>query len=580
MRNYATAALLRSRLPDGRTQGMSFLPFLRLSGLSKSDFPKLCTERPNRTYETISEDELYRYSRHRWLLNEQNELSKRYVRFNLQRLIEVALNVCDGARNCTRVLKCLEGLRNKAFILTMDNGAEVFAKIPNPKAGPSRFTTASEVATHELLRDVLKIPVPRILAWSSDAANNPVEAEYIVSEKAPGIRLGSVWNQWPREAKLKVITQIVDMENTLTAVSFPKHGCIYFKDDLRSLTGKAEDINIDSSNAESLSRFSVGPLTSAELWEESIRELQLERGPWLDPREYTQALGRNEIAWIQSHGQPRMNYYRSTEHYKLPSEGLALLTQYMNVAPYLVPSTTDEAATSKVLWHPDLHLDNVFVDPATCEIVSVVDWQSSCIAPLFYQSEIPKMFRHHGPVREGWVVPERPANFDTLSEEEQMKVDDNLESETIHKYYEAQVYKRAPRHWAVLQQSAIQTLRKPVWLVSKMWENKDLFFFRQSLIFLANQWNEIFPSDGPPCPIEFTDKELELHSKEEENIDGIGHMLAMFQDQGVLPVDGMVDPGDYDIANENNRKFRDIFIGLAENEAERELYAKLWSYQS
>lgn len=57
-------------------------------------------------------------------------------------------------------------------------------------------------------------------------------------------------------------------------------------------------------------------------------------------------------------------------------------------------------------------------------------------------------------------------------------------------------------------------------------------------------------------------------------------ICLQFRDQGVLPVDGMVDPGDYDIANENNRKFKDIFIGLAESEAERELHAKLWPYQS
>lgn len=52
----------------------------------------------------------------------------------------------------TRVLKCSEGLHNKAFILTMDNGTEVFAKLPNPNAGPTQYTTASEVATHGLVR--------------------------------------------------------------------------------------------------------------------------------------------------------------------------------------------------------------------------------------------------------------------------------------------------------------------------------------------------------------------------------------------------------------------------------------------
>jgi hypothetical protein len=68
----------------------------------------------------------------------------------------VCLFVLQGAcllnsRTGTKVLKCIEGLHNKAFVLTMDNGAEVCAKLPNPNAGPSRYTTASEVATRQVV---------------------------------------------------------------------------------------------------------------------------------------------------------------------------------------------------------------------------------------------------------------------------------------------------------------------------------------------------------------------------------------------------------------------------------------------
>jgi len=33
----------------------------------------------------------------------------------------------------------------------MDNGSEIFAKLPNPIAGPAFYTTASEVATREFV---------------------------------------------------------------------------------------------------------------------------------------------------------------------------------------------------------------------------------------------------------------------------------------------------------------------------------------------------------------------------------------------------------------------------------------------
>ncbi|RAH41729.1 uncharacterized protein BO95DRAFT_456419 [Aspergillus brunneoviolaceus CBS 621.78] len=508
--------------------------------------------------------------------NEQRELSKRYLKFNLRQLIDIAVNISDGARHCTKIVKCLEGLHNKAFLLTMDNGNEVLAKLPNPNAGPARYTTASEVATRELLRAYFNIPTPRILAWSSDAASTPVEAEYIIEEKAAGVRLGSLWNQWPRDTKLKLVEQVVGMENKLTSMAFAKYGSIYFKEDHRSLTGQVEDLNDDSSADEVLKRFTIGPLTSPELWTDTRSDMESDCGPWHNSSEYTEALGRNEISWIEAHARPRMNYYRSVSDPELLEDGLHLLDQYMKVAPFLVPSSTDGAASSNVLWHPDLHLDNVFVDPRIHTITDIIDWQSACVAPLFYQSHVPRMFRDPGPVQEGWAVPERPENFDTVSTEDQDQITSDHESQIIHKYYEALVFKRAPRHWSVLQQKTIPIVRKPAWLVTGVWENRNLFFLRQSLLSLGNLWEDLFQL---PCPIAFTEKEIELHAEEETNMDGIGQVLTLFRDQGVLPVHVMVDPKDYELAVENSRKFKHVFLGTAENDKERELYSKLWPYQ-
>lgn len=51
----------------------------------------------------------------------------------------------------TKVLKCIEGQYNKALILSMDNGQDVVARLPNPNAGPRFYTTASEVATRQFV---------------------------------------------------------------------------------------------------------------------------------------------------------------------------------------------------------------------------------------------------------------------------------------------------------------------------------------------------------------------------------------------------------------------------------------------
>ena len=94
---------------------------------------------------------------------------------------------------------------------------------------------------------------------------------------------------------------------------------------------------------------------------------------------------------------------------------------------------------------------------------------------------------------------------------------------------------------------------------------------------ITDHWSEFFPNFL--CPIDFSSEEIELQSKEEENINGVGRMLLLFREQAVLPVDGMVEPEDYDLASENNRKFKDTFLGLAKDEEEKELFRNLWPYQ-
>ncbi|KAF7590233.1 hypothetical protein BBP40_003117 [Aspergillus hancockii] len=76
----------------------------------------------------------------------------------------------------------------------------------------------------------------------------------------------------------------------------------------------------------------------------------------------------------------------------------------------------------------------------------------------------------------------------------------------------------------------------------------------------------------------FTEMELALRSKEEENVEGISHILAMFRDQGVLPVDGIIAFEDRETAMENSRKFKEIFVGLAQDETETQLFSNLWPY--
>ncbi|KAI2738009.1 hypothetical protein DTO012A8_9992 [Penicillium roqueforti] len=144
---------------------------------------------------------LNRFTSGRWLWNERQQLACRYVKFDHSTLLKVAASAV-GSKACTHVLKISEGQYNKLFQLTIDDRRDIIAKLPNPNAGRPHFTTASEVATMDFLRNVLNLPVPRVYAWSSRAPENPLGAEYIIMEKQSGVVLNDVWDTVKEKQKV------------------------------------------------------------------------------------------------------------------------------------------------------------------------------------------------------------------------------------------------------------------------------------------------------------------------------------------------------------------------------------------
>jgi hypothetical protein len=49
--------------------------------------------------------------------------------------------------NCAEITRLPEGNFNKTFLVTMHDGHQLIARLPNPNAGRAHYTTASEVAT-------------------------------------------------------------------------------------------------------------------------------------------------------------------------------------------------------------------------------------------------------------------------------------------------------------------------------------------------------------------------------------------------------------------------------------------------
>ena len=172
------------------------------------------------SHRQIDANPLFCYTSGRWLWNEREQLEARYRRFDVSSLQQAACQAV-GASKCISFKKIGEGNYNKAYRLQIEDGQKIIAKVPHPNAGPRGHTTASEVATMELARTVLNLPVPRVLAWSA-TDQNPVQAEYIIMEEASGSQLHEVWQDLSLRRKCDIIREFVDIERKLLSVSFEK----------------------------------------------------------------------------------------------------------------------------------------------------------------------------------------------------------------------------------------------------------------------------------------------------------------------------------------------------------------------
>lgn len=150
-----------------------------------------------------------------------NNWDIRYRRFDVSKLKQAACKAL-GSTACVSVQKIGEGNYNKAYRLVMQDGRRVIAKIPHPNAGPPTYATASEVATMEFAREILKLPVPKVLAWSA-TSRNPVEAEYILMEEAEGSQLHEVWQGLQLRAKRDIVHDIVEIEKKMLSISFDRY---------------------------------------------------------------------------------------------------------------------------------------------------------------------------------------------------------------------------------------------------------------------------------------------------------------------------------------------------------------------
>lgn len=94
-------------------------------------------------------EDLFAYTNGHFLVDEEHQFSRRYVRFNLDALRNTAATAGGDSSRVIAIDK-MEGGFSKAFLMKKADGMEVIAKVPCRIAGPPSLTTAGEVGVLEL----------------------------------------------------------------------------------------------------------------------------------------------------------------------------------------------------------------------------------------------------------------------------------------------------------------------------------------------------------------------------------------------------------------------------------------------
>ncbi|KAK6000893.1 hypothetical protein QM012_002976 [Aureobasidium pullulans] len=525
----------------------------------------------------IKED-LFNFTRGRFVCNEQYETSQRHVRFNVNELARRAAHAI-GASKCIKIAKYPDGMYNKSMLLTMDDGSQVVTKVPNPTAGLPHYTTASEVATMDFVKNVIKTPVPKVLAWCSNA-QNPVGAEYIIMEKVPGIELECVWPNMEIKDRLTVVKCIAQFQQAWTSISFTRYGSLYYSKDLEDAHVDGQALYFDAKGNHIVDeKFAIGPSTSRENFDHGRATIEFDRGPWRFLEAYHAAIAHREIACVSQMFQlPKSPISLRGPGTYVPTRAkkLKALHCYLDLIKFLLPA--DRTISTPHLWHNDLHVANIFVDPSEpTKVVSLIDWQSTHISPLYFQARQPQIIDHDGPSMVGLERPQPPENLDELDPIARKHAQSLYLHQALVSLYNTLTHRRNPRLFAALQ---FQHTEKYLLLLlaRNLLIDGEASYLLQ-IAELESCWQDF--STEKPYPFFFSREEREQLLSDIEGFNrGTQAMQSIKHALGDLfPEKGVVRPDQYDEAINALEQMKEQIIEIfATSEGDKEVWEEMWPF--
>ena len=249
---------------------------------------------------------------------------------------------------------------------------------------------------------------------------------------------------------------------------------------------------------------------------------------------YAKDIARRERDWIVQFAKPRhaADPLRQSNSQESPDCHVELLEEYLEVMSYLVPS--HEGLNRSVLWHPDLHSGNIFVEQN--RIVSIIDWQGCSSLPIFYACRIPKFLKINGP-----FLFDLPPAAGLTSEEKE----DNLrryQLTQLQGFYISKFREIDDDVFSALSFPHALTRQQLIDFAGYTWDDAGLFLLREMIHRTCDEWTELTGLPPSSFPVKPDAGELATHVAERKSWDD---RQALFSALGI-PLDGWVHPEDFE----------------------------------
>jgi hypothetical protein len=266
---------------------------------------------------------------------------------------------------------------------------------------------------------------------------------------------------------------------------------------------------------------------------------------------------------------------------------MAVIKDCSRVLPSIVPK--DRVYTDSMLWHNDLHSDNIFVnEDCPTEITGIIDWQGVHLGPALLHVHYPSLIEYDGPILEGLQLPQLPPNFAELDPVAKADAQALHTAQSIWGLYQIFVQKQAPDLLRIIRYR--DTLPcQIISLMGSVFDDGEIYI--QSLLSQLAQpetWRAVVKNSAQEnaeisCPLSYISNELAKQEQDLAKWESAIERKAQVVDQiGIYTGwDGAVPPEQYSILSQKLEAAKERFLDEeAKTSEEREQWANAWPFQS